>query len=392
MKIAAVGDICEQIRGVTYAKSDARDIPQNGYTPILRANNIRENGRLLLEDFVFVPNSKISPKQRVMPNDVVVAASSGSISVVGKTAQVQDGFDGGFGAFCKVLRPNPGVAPRYFGHYFRTQAYRRIVSHLAAGANINNLKNEHLDNLQIPLPPLAEQKRIAAILDAADALRAKRRESLKQLDTLLQSTFLEMFGDPVTNPMGWETRKVDEICRLVRGSSPRPKGDPQFYGGPIPRLMVGDITRDGFWVTPRIDSLTEVGASMSRPVPAGTVVMAVSGNVGVVATVQVPCCVHDGFAAFLDLSETDFDSRFFMFQLHFLKTTHEQRKAGAIFQNITTTDIKAMRLPAPPLELQHRLATIVESVEQQKATQHAHLEELDTLFAALQHHAFAGTL
>ena len=57
--------------------------------------------------------------------------------------------------------------------------------------------------LQIPLPPLAEQKRIAGILDAADALRAKRREALAQLDTLLQSTFLDMFGDPVTNPMGW---------------------------------------------------------------------------------------------------------------------------------------------------------------------------------------------
>ena len=189
MKNAAVGDICEQIRGVTYAKSDASDTPQSGYTPILRANNIQDNGRLLLEDFVFVPDSKISPKQRVIPNDVVVAASSGSISVVGKTAQAEDEFDGGFGAFCKVLRPNSEVAPRYFGHYFRTQAYRRIVSHLAAGANINNLKNEHLDNLQIPLPPLAEQKRIAAILDAADALRAKRRESLEQLDTLLQSTF-----------------------------------------------------------------------------------------------------------------------------------------------------------------------------------------------------------
>ena len=63
--------------------------------------------------------------------------------------------------------------------------------------------------LQIPLPPLDEQKRIAGILDAADALRAKRREALAELDTLLQSTFLDMFGDPVTNPMGWEERHLD---------------------------------------------------------------------------------------------------------------------------------------------------------------------------------------
>lgn len=156
--------------------------------------------------------------------------------------------------------------------------------------------------------------------------------------------------------------------------------------------MVGDITRDGFWVTPRIDSLTEVGAAKSRPVPTGTVVMAVSGDVGVVATIQVPCCVHDGFVAFLDLDETALDSRFFMFQFHFLKTTHERRKAGAIFQNLTTKDIKAMRLPTPPLSLQRRFATIVESVEKQKALQRAHLAELDTLFASLQSRAFRGDL
>ena len=146
MKVVAVGDISEQVRGVTYTKSDASAVPRDGYSPMLRANNLGEHG-LLLEDLIFVPNSKISPKQRIIPNDVVVAASSGSISVVGKTAQVRQGFDGGFGAFCKVLRPGPDVDARYFGHYFKTRSYRRVVSRLASGANINNLKNEHLDNL-----------------------------------------------------------------------------------------------------------------------------------------------------------------------------------------------------------------------------------------------------
>ena len=267
--------------------------------------------------------------------------------------------------------------------------YDRLVDRAAKGKTLNKAK---LKILQIPLPPLAEQKRIAGILDAADALRAKRREALAQLDTLIQSTFLDMFGDPVSNPMGWEEHEVEKVCRLVRGSSPRPKGDPRFYDGPVPRLMVSDITRDGFWVTPRIDSLTEAGAKKSRRVPAGTVVMAVSGEVGVVATVQDPCCVHDGFVAFLDLDESVFDSRFFMFQFHSLKITHERRKAGAIFQNLTTRDIKAMRLPTPTIDLQHRFAAVVESVERQKADQRTHLAELDTLFASLQSRAFRGDI
>lgn len=292
-----------------------------------------------------------------------------------------------------VLRPSDKLIGAYLFNLLRAPFIRKAgAMKMKGAAGQRRVPADFFAALQIPLPPLAEQKRIAAILDAADALRAKRRETLAQLDTLLQSTFLDMFGDPVTNPMGWGQHEVDNICLLVRGSSPRPKGDPLFYGGPVPRLMIADITRDGFYVTPKIDSLTDQGAKKSRPVPTGTVVMAVSGDVGVVAAVQVPCCVHDGFVAFLDLDKAVFDSCFFMFQFHFMKSTHEQRKAGAIFQNLTTKDIKAMQLPAPPLPLQRRFATIVESVEQQKSRLRAHLAELDTLFASLQDRAFKGAL
>lgn len=265
-------------------------------------------------------------------------------------------------------------------------------SSVITGVAQPQITGQSLARFQIPLPPLAEQKRIASILDAADTLRTKRREALAQLDALLQSTFLTLFGDPVANPMGWKTIFVDDVCNLVRGSSPRPQGDARYFGGNVPRLMVADITRDGFKVTPNIDSLTEEGAKRSRPVPKGTVVMAVSGNVGLVATVQVPCCVHDGFVAFLELDRKIFDSTYFMFQFHFLKATHENRKAGAIFQNITTTDIKRMLIALPPLSLQQKFAAIVESVERQKSAQRAHLAELDALFAALQHRAFRGEL
>ena len=91
------------------------------------------------------------------------------------------------------------------------------------GSTCAKLTKAGASKIQIPLPPLAEQKRIAAILDAADALRAKRRESLAQLDTLLQSTFLDLFGDPVTNPMGWEMKSLGKICDVRDGTHDSPK-------------------------------------------------------------------------------------------------------------------------------------------------------------------------
>ena len=397
MKVAAVRDISEQIRGVTYAKSDASAVPRSGYSPMLRANNIGEHG-LLLEDLIFVPNTKISPKQRIVPNDVVVAASSGSISVVGKTAQARIGFDGGFGAFCKVLRPGPDVDPHYFGHYFKTSSYRRFVSQLASGANINNLKKEHLDNLLIPLPPLAEQKRIAAILDAADALRAKRREVLAQLDSLLQSTFLDMFGDPVTNPMGWEapalSEVTDEIYRYPTyfGIVYENEGVPEIRGeligkggkldaDPSELRFIAQVTSDKF---PR----TQLAA--------GDLVMSVRGTIGKIGIVPAELANANITANLIRISpaRSIIDP---VFLLHvtlgpYFLNQLSRASSSTTIKTIKALDLKVIPIPLPPLDLQRRFAAIVESVEHQKARQRAHLAELDTLFASLQSHAFRGDL
>lgn len=165
---ATVGELADQIRGVSYAKSDAASEALPGYVPILRATNITDAG-LDLAELVYVPEERVSPDQMLRRNDIVIAASSGSADVVGKAAQVRTSITAGFGAFCKVLRPKPQVDPAYFAHYFRTPTYRRTVSALAAGININNLRNEHLDDLTIPVPSRSEQRRIASILDAANS-------------------------------------------------------------------------------------------------------------------------------------------------------------------------------------------------------------------------------
>ena len=182
--------------------------------PILRAGNITESG-LTFDDSVFVPSGKISNTQKIKKNDILIAASSGSLSVVGKAARALDDFNGGFGAFCKVLRPNAKVDPAYFANYFFTSEYRRKISSVAAGANINNLRNSDIDDLEIPLPPLAEQKRLAAILDKADAIRRKRQQAIELADEFLRSVFLDMFGDPVTNPKGWEICSVGDVTDCI---------------------------------------------------------------------------------------------------------------------------------------------------------------------------------
>lgn len=320
------------------------------------------------------------------PTDVVIAwdgANAGTSSF---------GLNGVLGSTLAALHPiRSDVDTRYLGHFVRSKT--KFLRENCKGATVPHIDGRVLATLDVPLPPVPEQRRIVEILDQADALRVKRRAGLAGLDTLKQSTFLDMFGDPVSNNRGWPTTTVDQICDLVRGSSPRPQGDPRFFGGPVPRLMIADITRDGWRVTPQIDTLTVDGARRSRPVPKGTVVMAVSGNVGLVAQLAIDACIHDGFVGFTNLRSDLMSPTFLLALLHVVKATvHENNKAGAIFVNVTTTDIKAMRLICPPTQLQDQFVRCLREVDGLTQLHQQSGEKLSALFASLQHRAFQGEL
>lgn len=390
-----ISSISEQIRGVSYSKTDASYIKLDGYLPILRAGNITEFG-LTFDDLVFVPSRKISNNQKIKKNDIVIAASSGSLSVVGKAARVIDDFDGGFGAFCKVLRPNTEVDPSYFAHYFLTPEYRRKISSLAAGANINNLRNNDLDDLEIPLPPLPEQKRIAAILDAADALRTQRRQSIAELDLLLQSTFLEMFGDPVENPKGWEIGCIGDLLESASYGTSKKANE---GGGEYPILRMNNITYSGGW---NFSSLKYIdlddkekkkylvkkgdilfNRTNSKELVGKTAVyrrlepMAFAGYL--VKGISSPNANPEYIGAFMNLPQTKM-------------LLQNMCKSIIGMANINAKEFQSIPIPKPPIEPQNKFAGIVEAIEAQKARLQAHLAELDTLFASLQQRAFNGEL
>ena len=158
-----LGDVCEYVRGVTYSKSEASEESIDGFIPLLRATNIAKS-RILLSDFVHVPEARVKPVQMLRRGDLVMAASSGSTKVVGKCGLVPEGFYGTFGAFCAVLRSFDGLDHRYLNYLVASPTVREGWSAAARGTNINNLKREDVLRTLIPLPPLSEQEHIVDIL------------------------------------------------------------------------------------------------------------------------------------------------------------------------------------------------------------------------------------
>lgn len=122
------------------------------------------------------------------------------------------------------LTPEERLDADFFRHFMQSQLLE--IEALGRHALVNNVSVADLKKIEVPLPPLPEQRRIAATLDKADSLRAKRREAIAKLDQLMQSVFLEMFGDPITNPMGWPMTCFGEVCEssFRNGLSPSTDG------------------------------------------------------------------------------------------------------------------------------------------------------------------------
>lgn len=182
---STLSDVTTIIRGVTYKKAQASNQPFAGSTAILRANNI-QGGNIIANDLVYVPSDLVKPHQRLLNGDIVVAMSSGSKAVVGKTARIKGNFDGSFGAFCGVLRPVSEIIPTYLAWFTHSLEYRNRISSLSAGANINNLKPKHFDEIQIPLAPLAEQKAIAEKLDTLLAQAENTKVRIERVPQILK--------------------------------------------------------------------------------------------------------------------------------------------------------------------------------------------------------------
>ena len=161
----------------------------------------------------------------------------------------------------------------------------------------------------------------------------------------------------------WASIGLGEIGTVIRGASPRPKGDPRYYGGRVPRLMGEDVTRDGRYVTPKIDFLTEAGARLSRPCVAGTLTIVCSGTVGVPSILAIDACIHDGFLALIDI-DPNYDKEFLFDQLSRLQARFNSSAThGGVFVNLTTTILREFVTSFPSLPEQKKIAGFLGAVD-----------------------------
>ncbi len=312
----------------------------------------------------------------------------------GKCAIAKNLVNGiGFGSTeFHVLRAGGPVLPEWL-YYFVRQA--RVRDHLTVrmhgSAGQQRVPSDALEELVIPLPTLPEQRRIAGILDRADRLRRMRRYAQEISETFLQAVFVRMFGDPRTNPMGWELRSLQSIGYLGRGiSKNRPRNAPELLGGRYPFIQTGDVANSGGYIRNYTQTYSELGLKQSKLWEKGTLCITIAANIAKTGILMFDSCFPDSVVGFIPGGETNVE--FVMWWVSFIQKRLEHVAPESAQKNIDLEILRDLDVPLPPLASQQQFARIVQQFERLRAQQREAERQAEQLFQALLHRAFSGGL
>ena len=339
---------------------------------------------------------------RIAPRDILVVKDG---ATTGKTAFVREDFPFGEAAvnehvFC-VRVDQSKASPEYVFHFLRSPHGQTAINLDFRGATVGGISRQFARKARLPLPPLPEQRRIAEILDQADVLRAKRHAALAQLDTLTQSIFLDMFGDPGAS--GWRMTTIDGVAAEAAGAiRTGPFGSQllhsEFTEEGIAVLGIDNAVENEFrWGQRRFISESKYRQLSRYTVHPGDVLITIMGTCGRCAIVpdDIPVAISTKHLCCITLDRTKCLPVFLhaYFLRHPIARAYLERRAkGAIMAGLNMGIIREMPIPLAPIELQEVFVKKAEAVGRVKVGHLNGEAGLDALFSSLQHRAFRGAL
>jgi type I restriction enzyme S subunit len=366
----------------------------------MRTKNVQVSG-LSADDLIAVPKSFVRRKEQELQCGDLLMSSANSWALVGKVSYVSGlKYDATAGGFISIVRSKSAIMePRYLYHWVMSPKSQAAIRNCGRQTtNISNLDVGRFKDLEIPLPPLKEQKRIAEILDKADSLRRKRQQAIQLADEFLRAVFLDMFGDPVTNPKGWGTASLSNHGSFKNGLN-FSKGE---SGVSVNYLGVGDfkslsqITGVKSLSTINLNSMPTDGYLLQD----GDIIFVRSnGNKALVGRCISVYPSHEkvtfsGFCIRYRLESMDLNTSYlnYLFRMPSIKHEMLQSGQGANIQNINQGILSALNIPIPPRDLQLKFMQIVASFRSSEERSINGSAKVNKLFGSISQKAFSGNL
>ena len=377
----AIGDVVDQVSSWT----PGRDDPDGEFIYVDLSAVDQDSKTIARPSRLACTDAASRARQIIRSGDVLVSTVRPNLNAVGRVPVELDGATASTG-FC-VLRPRSEVVDgAYLFHWVRSPHFVGEMVRRATGASYPAVSDRIVFESKLPLPSLLKQRRIAEILDKADALRAKRRAALAQLDTLTQSIFLDMFGDLATNPKGWPVGALRSLGRVTTGGTP-PSAKEGMFDGAIPFITPGDLESD----QPIKRTVTDAGAEASRTVDAGaTLVCCIGATIGKIGKSTVRSAFNQQINA-VEWGER-VHAEYGHAILRFFKPTIIAWGSSTTLPILKKSSFERIEIPVPPVTDQQEFALRIERVERVRATHHVALSTSNELLSALQVMAFRGGL
>ncbi|WP_084977565.1 restriction endonuclease subunit S [Plesiomonas shigelloides] len=284
---------------------------------------------------------------------------------------------------------------RYLYYFFKSRGFNDVIS----GSAQPQITRQGLTKIEIPLPPLAEQKRIAAILDKADALRRKRQQAIELADQFLRSVFLDMFGDPVTNPKGWEVQTLSDIATVRSGVTKGRKLDEKKTVF-VPYMRVANV-QDGHIKLDDVQEIEVLETDVERySLSPGDLLLTEGGDPdklgrGAVWHGEVTPCIHQNHIFCVRANGSIVHPEFLSAQIGSQRGKRYFLKVGKQTTGIATinkTVLSAYPAIVPPMDKQIKYVSVVEKVRASLSNVFASDAEMSALFDSISHQAFSGQL
>ena len=379
-----LGDICEVINGLWTGKK-APFIT----VAVIRNTNFSKDCRLKLDDVAYLDvETKQYSSRKLKPGDIIIEKSGGSEKQpVGRPVlfDIEEG-DYSFSNFTATLRIKEGeiVNPTFlhrclYGHYVKGETLRMQ----SKTTGLHNLDMKAFLRLPIPNLPVAEQERIVAELDLLQGIIDKQKAKLKELDTLAQSIFYDMFGDPETNDKGWEIKTIGAVCapkkNIRRAVKFFCKDDRISY---IDISSIDNIKN--VITTPTLYRFGDAPSRAQQVVEINDILISLVrpnlNNVAIVSLDDTNLVASSGFCVLRASSIIQTAFLFFIVKMKSFTEYLMQRVSGANYPAVREDDITGYPMIVPPLTLQQAFATKIEAIERQKASINASIAETQKLF------------